>query len=430
MDRVCFHRFSESNSKAIAVFNQYIRAQMIISIMCSFLLVSACAEESLDYFRNFWPSGNPRSIEPLVHGQRHGLAEYYHDNGQLYGKISWVNGQKHGQFKLYRDNGSLEEELSYHNGKEHGWFKWHGTSGNVEIDMYYVNGQAHGPRNDYYANGNLKAHLNFVDDQMHGVNRWYYENGNIDTESTYANGVLHGKTFWFYEDGTEESQATYENDVLIAGEEPARFYETDEETISQGMIFAFMIPFLAFPFIVILCAFVIKFFKDLTAKRVYSKDQWSPEIELQGFKPRYVIRRWLLWNNLFILLLPFLLLGIGVILWRGELKSVGGEFFPYVLFSLGLAISGFIIKARNQKIKDQFRLISLGELVCGVIDNIEYALNGITLIISYEYEGRQFTQSTQHPVPFGRFKKGEVVSVLLDPSQPESCVVYQASVYR
>ena len=61
------------------------------------------------------PTGKRESLEPMVDGQIHGRARYYHPNGQLYGVIEWDHGNKVGSHTLYREDGTPEQYLSYKN---------------------------------------------------------------------------------------------------------------------------------------------------------------------------------------------------------------------------------------------------------------------------------------------------------------------------
>ena len=88
-----------------------------------------------------YQDGRIRSKEPIVDGQMHGIAEYFHPNGEVYAKITWVNGQKHGRHKLYRDNGTLEQHLSYKNGAMHGVSFWYDQAGKLKSKATFDEGK-------------------------------------------------------------------------------------------------------------------------------------------------------------------------------------------------------------------------------------------------------------------------------------------------
>lgn len=83
-----------------------------------------------------YPSGKLRQREPFIGLIRHGVGKYWHENGELYGEITWVKGEKHGRIKLYYPNGSIEQSLSYRDGKLHGlcaWFDSRGVTSHLAI---------------------------------------------------------------------------------------------------------------------------------------------------------------------------------------------------------------------------------------------------------------------------------------------------------
>ena len=85
-----------------------------------------------------WPNGQTRSEEPMVNGAVDGMASYYHENGNLYGKIPYLHGQKHGHFDLFLEDGQPDQSLTYKNGVPHGVLTWHTT----KESWLYVNGVA------------------------------------------------------------------------------------------------------------------------------------------------------------------------------------------------------------------------------------------------------------------------------------------------
>lgn len=90
------------------------------------------------YFRDYWDNKHPRSVEPLVRGQRHGIAHYTFANGGIYADIPWKHGQKHGVFTLYRDDGTREQTLSYKDGTPFGIQEWYDTNGTLSKSYLYM----------------------------------------------------------------------------------------------------------------------------------------------------------------------------------------------------------------------------------------------------------------------------------------------------
>ena len=73
-------------------------------------------------------------------GKKHGLWEYYHDNGQLSSKVNYENGKQHGLWEYYFDNGQLRYKANYLNGKPHGLWEDYWRNGQLHYRKEYDNG--------------------------------------------------------------------------------------------------------------------------------------------------------------------------------------------------------------------------------------------------------------------------------------------------
>ncbi len=74
-------------------------------------------------------------------GKQHGLEEVYHENGQLWQKRSWKDGKKHGLWETYDENGQLERKGSWKDGKEDGFFEWYYKNGQLWLIICHKNGE-------------------------------------------------------------------------------------------------------------------------------------------------------------------------------------------------------------------------------------------------------------------------------------------------
>ncbi|HPQ51418.1 MAG: hypothetical protein KDJ26_00030 [Alphaproteobacteria bacterium] len=89
-----------------------------------------------DYIKDYWGTGEPRSVEPIVNGLRHGMGHYTFANGVVYGDIPWKHGQKHGTFTLFREDGTIEQTLSYKDGRVYGVNIWFNRNGSQTTWLY------------------------------------------------------------------------------------------------------------------------------------------------------------------------------------------------------------------------------------------------------------------------------------------------------
>lgn len=92
-----------------------------------------------DYKIEKWPNGSVKSKEPLLNGEAHGLATYWHPNGVIYSKIYWVEGEKHGRYETHREDGSLEGSFSMKRGQKHGEARWYDKQGQLKTKAIYEN---------------------------------------------------------------------------------------------------------------------------------------------------------------------------------------------------------------------------------------------------------------------------------------------------
>ena len=74
-------------------------------------------------------------------GERHGLWEWYHSNGQLMYKGNYVAGKEHGLWESYWSNGQLSYKGNYVDGKRHGLWESYYSNGQLEYKGYYDMGK-------------------------------------------------------------------------------------------------------------------------------------------------------------------------------------------------------------------------------------------------------------------------------------------------
>ena len=97
-------------------------------------------------------------------GKKDGVYKAYYENGQLFGKGTWVAGEL-GPLETYHENGQLE---------------WKGT---------YVADELDGPDESYYENGQLESKYTYVAGEPDGPYELYYENGQLRHKGVYIMGI-------------------------------------------------------------------------------------------------------------------------------------------------------------------------------------------------------------------------------------------------
>ena len=96
---------------------------------------------------------------------------------------------KHGVYEYYLDNGLKENIITYKNNLMHGFY------------------------NLYYASGILKETGFHKEDKLVGKNIQYFENGNIRRKAKLKNGKYHGKMVYYNEIGNKIGEGRCRDDV-------------------------------------------------------------------------------------------------------------------------------------------------------------------------------------------------------------------------
>ena len=109
------------------------------------------------------------------------VKEEFHSNGKLRSRTMYQSkndgGKKHGLSEYYSENGKLGRKENYKDGKEDG------------------------PAEGYHSNGQLSYKVNYKDGKKDGPSEYYYENGDFKSWSCFKNGeALTYKDYCWNED--------------------------------------------------------------------------------------------------------------------------------------------------------------------------------------------------------------------------------------
>jgi antitoxin component YwqK of YwqJK toxin-antitoxin module len=177
----------------------------------------------------------------IIEGVKHGIWEYYYQNGVLSGKANFLCGLKQGSFFYYREDGkirwidfySYDKKMGTHVFYESGLLSEtklyayeYNKSNELESKLiieteYYEDGslkeknirkEVNGENQEkdykeYYTNGFLKSEIS----SSNGIYRRFYQNGNIEIEMS-LNGQFYKK---FYENGNIQSKEYFKEDKPI-----------------------------------------------------------------------------------------------------------------------------------------------------------------------------------------------------------------------
>tara|TARA_B110000091_G_C13588522_1_gene379599 strand:+ start:75 stop:740 length:666 start_codon:yes stop_codon:yes gene_type:complete len=72
-------------------------------------------------------------------GKKHGLSEWYRDNGQLEIRRNYKDGKQNGLYETYYENGQLEQKGNYKDGKRDGLMDYRYENGRLQTKICFKN---------------------------------------------------------------------------------------------------------------------------------------------------------------------------------------------------------------------------------------------------------------------------------------------------
>jgi antitoxin component YwqK of YwqJK toxin-antitoxin module len=187
-------------------------------------------------WKEFYRSGQLKSIGKYDKGKRIGEWKFYHPNGKIeqIGSYS-ADGKEEGTWSWYFATGELLREETYYMGMIDGYSieydeygvviaegeyiedyregEWKFQYGDHKEEGEYLNGFRNGKWISYYPDGKTNFEGKFVDDEPHGRHTWYWPNGNKKTEGEYSMGLKDGEWIKYNMDGTPFISIIYNNGV-------------------------------------------------------------------------------------------------------------------------------------------------------------------------------------------------------------------------
>ena len=94
--------------------------------------------------------------------------KYFHNNGNLRAKGSYIKGKKSGEWLTYYNNGNMRSEEVYREGKKSGVWAF------------------------YYRSGNIRTEEEYRDNRLEGIWKFYLESGELIESGFQKNGLRDG----------------------------------------------------------------------------------------------------------------------------------------------------------------------------------------------------------------------------------------------
>lgn len=135
----------------------------------------------------FYESGNILREEVFIKGKENGLMVEYSDSGSVIIKGELVGGLKEGKW-IY-EMGDHREVGEYIDDKKHGIWQYFFNNGGLNFEGEFVDGDSNGIHKYYYENGKLMEEKSYIMGVKDGSWKKYDKEGNLSLVSVYEGGI-------------------------------------------------------------------------------------------------------------------------------------------------------------------------------------------------------------------------------------------------
>ena len=162
---------------------------------------------------------------PYMEDEKHGLASYYNENGELIYQLFYYKGaaiecispknnehikiENNQKITTYYANGAKSAEMTFLNGYRDGEYIKYYPNGKLILKGNYEVGESNGHYSKYHSNGNLREEGNYVYGDYDGVVKTYYSNGKLKSETSYVYGEKHSEQKQYNQQGALTKKTTY-----------------------------------------------------------------------------------------------------------------------------------------------------------------------------------------------------------------------------
>ncbi|WP_250464074.1 toxin-antitoxin system YwqK family antitoxin [Microbulbifer litoralis] len=154
--------------------------------------------------RHFYADGQLEIEVPYIDGEEQdGERICYNEDGQVKLRYSIVDGEKHGVQEYFRDDGVIYKRVHYKHGKYDGLVQRFSRDGQKIFEANYVDDERLGAVREWHE-GQLTRETYYRANKRHGTaKRW--EDGVLVKALHYVDGRKRGEAHYYYQDGSPES---------------------------------------------------------------------------------------------------------------------------------------------------------------------------------------------------------------------------------
>lgn len=141
-------------------------------------------------FKRYFENQSLKSVLLYSEDGRKAAATFYHPNGNISSKGSYIDQMKDGKWQFFSEF----------------------TNGYLISEEYYTRNIKNGPAVKFYPDSTIAEKLTYVNDIKQGAWIQYFPTGAVSLKSNYLNGKVNGKFEVWFEDGSIEYSGQYKDD--------------------------------------------------------------------------------------------------------------------------------------------------------------------------------------------------------------------------
>lgn len=167
-------------------------------------------------------------------------AIYYHDNGRIASRGSYVNKIRTGEWTYYDEEKRIVARETYKNGMLNGTAFTYYENGQVSDESNYVDDVLDGPWIQYFQSGKRRLDARYVKGKLNGRYRYWDDGGSLSIDGQYDMGLMvgdwkvyedsEGKTYFVME-YDKNGKLLNEDEVQMRTNKKMEMYENKRRTI-------------------------------------------------------------------------------------------------------------------------------------------------------------------------------------------------------
>lgn len=169
-------------------------------------------------YKEYYESGKLFVEGAFKLGVRVGGWTFYHENGQVAKKVTYIDGLPDGKVEIRRVDGTLSYSREYSLGKRVGEWLTYDASGEKRVrEEHYVDGKNDGVWKTWYDNGKPWRETSFKDGKRHGVAKEWNDDGTPRLTAEFKEGLRDGPSVEWNRDG-EKRERQFSKGKIVVGQ--------------------------------------------------------------------------------------------------------------------------------------------------------------------------------------------------------------------